>query len=187
MKRFIVVTLLLTPWICGSVLLADEARDKAIQQIEDSGGRARPLANNDDRLVVDFYFVGDEFQDRMLAPLENLTDVYEVRLGETRLSDEGLKRLEGLVSLERLHLEKTQISDVGLAHLSALDNLRYLNLYGTSVTDAGLEHLANLRNLRRLYVWQTEVTDAGVDKLEAALPELVVDRGWSSSDESAPE
>ena len=177
MTRFVVLSLLLIP-ITSSITFADEASEAAVKKIEESGGTVRPIASNDPRVEVSFHFVGDEFRDEMLVPVASLSAVYELRLDNTPLTSAGLAHISNLTSIERLHLEKTQLDDAGLAHLKGLENLQYLNLYGTAVTDAGMEQLAGLKNLKRLFVWQTEVTEAGAAKLEAALPELMIDRGW---------
>lgn len=178
MKPFIVLTLLLMPLVGSSVLFADEAHDLAVQQIEDSGAYVRPIAANDPRLAVGFQLLRGNFNDSMLEPTANLSNVYEIRLGDTPLTSAGLAHIANLASIERLYLEKTKIDDAGLAHLRDLRNLARLNIYGTAVTDAGLEHLTGLTNLEQLYLWQTQVTDGGVAKLQAALPDLVINRGW---------
>ncbi len=178
MTRFIVLSLLLIPATSSAILFADEASDAAVKKIEESGGAVRPIASNDPRVEVDFHFVGDKFRDDMLAPVASLDNVYELRADNTPLTSAGLAHIAKLTSIERLHLEKTKIDDAGLVHLKGLENLQYLNIYGTDVTDAGLEELAGLKNLKKLFVWQTKVTDAGAAKLKAALPELMIDRGW---------
>lgn len=178
MRRFIIFLLPLMLADGGSNLFADEVRDNAIKQIEESGGTVRPLAANDERVVVGFNFVGDDFKDEMLAPVAKLTGVYELRLDGTPLTNAGLAHIESLKSVTHLHLEKTKIDDGGLAHLKGLENLEYLNLYGTAVTDVGLDHLAGLKNLKKLFVWRTQVTDAGAAKLKGSIPELTLNMGW---------
>lgn len=179
MIRFIVLSLLWVP-LTSSTIFADEASDAAIRKVEESGGTVRQVASNDQRVEVSFHFAGDRFRDEMLAPVANLGAVFELRLNGTPLTSGGLAHLANLTSIERLHLEKTKIDDAGLAHLKGLENLQYLNLYGTAVSDTGLEHLAGLKKLKKLFVWQTKVTDAGAAKLQAALPELNIDRGWEA-------
>ena len=76
--------------------------------------------------------------------------VWSVNLGETAISDEGLKHLGGLTNLLHLSLENTQISDEGLKHLGGLTNLGGLYLHGTQISDEGLKHLSGLTNLTEL-------------------------------------
>ncbi len=86
----------------------------------------------------------------------------------------GLERLKGLTNLEELRLEHTQVTDAGLVHLKGLSNLRGLNLWATQLTDAGLVHLEGLTNLETLFLAFTQVTDAGVKSLQEALPNCVI-------------
>jgi len=90
----------------------------------------------------------------------------------------------GLTELTELHLEGTKITDKGLASLKGLKNLEYpSNLYGTAVTDAGLDQLSALTKLKHLYVWQTKVTDAGAGKLKQAVPGVEVVMGFDQAAE----
>jgi internalin A len=69
-----------------------------------------------------------------------------------------------------LYLGETQVTDLGLKELTALKSLRSLSLHKTRVTDTGLKELAALRNLQSLELSGTSVTDAGVKELQKALP-----------------
>ena len=76
--------------------------------------------------------------------------------------------------LRELYLAKTGVTDEGLMHLRTLTNLRIISLADTQVTDAGLQHLAAIRSLRQIFLYPTKVTDAGVAELKAARPDLQV-------------
>ncbi|MGO8753589.1 MAG: hypothetical protein ACLQNE_47250 [Thermoguttaceae bacterium] len=56
-------------------------------------------------------------------------------------------------------LDHTQVTDAGLAHLKGLTQLQQLSLDNTQVTDAGLEHLKGLTQLQTLFFDSTKVTD----------------------------
>jgi hypothetical protein len=60
-----------------------------------------------------------------------------------------------------------------------LQNLEYLNLLGTQITDAGIQNLASMKSLKKIYLWQTKITLQGAEKLQKALPNLVIDLGIS--------
>jgi peroxiredoxin len=102
------------------------------------------------------------------SPLADLgpTDLQELILNNTKISDAELVHLKGLTSLEQLHLNKTLITDEGLIHLKELDQLKLLHVHDTKVTDAGLAYLGELRSLQRLDIGQTQVTDAGLAHLK---------------------
>ena len=181
MNRLIVFSLLTISALSGSILRADQAHDDAVKALEESGAAVRKVAANDERITVDFHLLRGGVNDETLAPAAKLQNVHEVHLGGAPITDAGLAHIAALTSIERLHLENTKITDAGLSSLKAMTGLKYLNLYGTTVTDAGLEHLAALEGLEKLYLWQTKVTDAGAAKLQKALPDLEINRGWDTA------
>jgi hypothetical protein len=97
-----------------------------------------------------------------LAALKSLT---ALNLGNTKVTDAGLKELAPLENLTTLGLKGTQVTDAGLKELAPLKNLTELHLSGTQVTDAGLKELAPLKNLTDLYLTASQVTDAGLKGL----------------------
>ena len=154
-----------------------DAEKAAIAKVQQRQALALRLAQNTNRLRVDFSLQSKEIKDEDLVPLKDMPNLIELNLGNTPITDAGLPHLKGLTDLTRLQLHKTKITDAGLENLKGLQKLTSLNLYGTEITDKGLEHLKELKNLRRLYLWQTKVTEEGAKKLAEAVPGLVVDRG----------
>ncbi len=154
---------------------------KAIAQIAKTGVEIRPIAMDTSLTQANFRMQGDKVTDAIIAPLKEVQTLTDLNLAGTKITDAGLANLKDLKNLSVLHLEGTKITDSGLANLKALDGLVYLNLFNTAVTDAGLENLKGLKNLHHLYLWETKVTDAGAKKLQAALPQLQIIRGWDIS------
>jgi hypothetical protein len=154
-----------------------DAEKAAIAKVQKSEALAQRLAQNTNRLSVNFSLQHKNVKDDDLAPLKDMPNLVELNLGNTPITDAGLVHLKGLGDLTRLQLHKTKISDAGLENLKGLQKLTSLNLYGTEITDKGLEHLTGLKNLRKLYLWQTKVTEEGAKKLAEAVPGLVIDRG----------
>ncbi len=74
-----------------------------------------------------------------------------MNLGETKLTDEGLKELTALTGLEELDLSFTAVTGDGLMELSALKQLRRLDIIGCD-----------------------RVTSERVSDLRKALPELKI-------------
>jgi serine/threonine protein kinase/Leucine-rich repeat (LRR) protein len=95
-------------------------------------------------------------------------------LGQTKITNEGLKHLRTLGQLQHLMLDHTAVDDAGLEHLAGLSNLQALYLQRTGVSDAGLEHLKTLTNLTILDLSYTRVTAAGAEALRQALPKCKV-------------
>ena len=75
------------------------------------------------------------------ADLEN---VYELNLGDTQITDAGLKDV-AVAESEELVLENTQITDEGLKEVAKLQNLKELHLADTKVTDKASRRSPNYR------------------------------------------
>ncbi len=188
MKKLLTAIFLLLVSLGSSGAHAAERSDaekQAIEKIEDAGGTVREIAQNDNRLEVSFQSAGEPANDETVAAVAELSNVHELRLGKTSVSDAGLAHIQGLSTLNRLHLENKKVGDAGLAHLKGLKELTYLNLYGTAVSDAGLTHLKSLKSLKNLYVSETKVSDAGAAGLRNLLPDLKVDMGWDLAEVEA--
>ncbi len=114
---------------------------------------------------------------RNLVGVDFLSDVRG--LYYAAVTDAGLARLvhlKGLTNLKELWLDDTQVTDAGLIHLKGMTSLRALWLNGTQVTDDGLVHLKGLTSLQGLWLNGTQVTDAGVQDLQKALPNCHISR-----------
>ncbi|QEL17588.1 protein kinase domain-containing protein [Limnoglobus roseus] len=129
-----------------------------------------------------------------LATFEYAPEWRQLKLMDSRVTDDGLKALPRLAALGEfavdraagftgaglVHLAGMKLSAVGLAgtgvrdaelaHLKQLPHLHQVWLAETGVTDAGLESLASIKTLKLVHVKKTNVTAAGVKKLQAALP-----------------
>ena len=101
------------------------------------------------------------------SPLAGLgsSDLQELILNKTKVSDAELVHLEGLTSLEQLYLNETLITDEGLVYLKELGQLKLLHVHETKVTVAGLVHLECLNTLESVSLGDTGITDAGVARL----------------------
>ena len=87
-------------------------------------------------------------------------------LGQTRVTDTGLKELKEFKSLTTLNLYCTRVTFAGVTELKGLKNLTTLELCGTQVGDAGCEEMKDLKNLTRLELGFTQVTDVGLRHLK---------------------
>ena len=58
-----------------------------------------------------------------------MTNLDELRLGGTKITDVSLFNLKGFTKLQSLFLENTNVTDAGLAHLNGLTSLNQLNLF----------------------------------------------------------
>ncbi len=131
--------------------------------------------------------VGYAATDADVSWLANATQLHELRLSQTRITDATIKTIANLpihelslartpitnagiailatrFLLEELDLADTRLDDAHAAPLFALPALRMLRLDGTAITDAGLAPPP--ATLTELYLSKTKVTDAGLAILD---------------------
>lgn len=87
-----------------------------------------------------------------LASLVHLTNLENLNLESTDITDTELASLHHLTQLRKLNLSRNKrLTNGGLVHFAALTQLRELNLSSNpDITDEGLTHLAALTQLRKL-------------------------------------
>ena len=122
-------------------------------------GRARQL----ERLVL----YNTRIDDRGVAQLTGLSNLSELDLSGTAVTDECVESLLSFPRLQALQLSWTSFSDRGLERLAAHESLSHLDLKGTRVTDAGLCSLGGMQRLCALGLQETLVSDRGIDALRA--------------------
>ncbi len=92
------------------------------------------------------------------------------------MTNAGLEQLGELSQVTNLWINESNVTDAGLKSLKRLNGLRKLNLYrADNITDAGLEHLMGMTQLRELVLGHA-ITDDAVKKLQQALPNCKITR-----------
>ena len=84
-----------------------------------------------------------------------------------------------MTQLRQLSLNLTQVTDAGVEHLKGLTQLAQLDLGGTRMTDLGLlYYLSPLKQLRQLDLVRggTLSTQVGADVLKQSIPGLIINR-----------
>lgn len=99
------------------------------------------------------------------------SEITELDLGASMVTDKGLGELDQLTKLRTLKLNETGVTDAVLPQVAKLKNLEVLNLYGTPVSDKGIKVLHGNANLKKVYLWNTKVTEAAAKELEKSLQE----------------
>lgn len=140
-------------------------------QISNSGFRKLAQHPSINQLGIE----ASEIDDRALDVLPNATQLSRLSLlGNTRITDEGLRYLKFLPRLEHLDVSYGLITDMGLDHIaevSTLKSLLFLNHDRTDrITDEGLKHLERSRSLRTLRMTRTSITPEGIASFKRALP-----------------
>jgi hypothetical protein len=97
-------------------------------------------------------------------------------LGDVQsLPTEGLRAVGGLTTLTWLDLGDSNVTNVGLRELRGLTAVSNLHLsYCSSVTNVGLQELTTLTALTQLGVYGCSTSKAGRDALKAAIPGLTI-------------
>lgn len=116
--------------------------------------------------------LGDtRISDATLVHLRQCTNMWDLDVSGTRITDEGLKHLSSLKGLTVLRLRDTAVTDAGMAHLASHPQLAWLDLSNTRVTPQGLAVLKASRSLEAIWLSGPQVTDAWMPPL-TALPWL---------------
>jgi hypothetical protein len=99
--------------------------------------------------------------------------------GPPSIDDQGLARLKPLSNLEELGLIATQVTDEGLPVLKSFPRLRDLTLFhegwrNPTFTPAGLVHLEGLKSLKQLELSGGWATKRDIRALHNALPDCSI-------------
>jgi len=111
--------------------------------------------------------------DGCMPHIVRLAGLRSLNLGQTDVTDKGLRYIKNLKSLEYLDIPP-RLTDRGMAYIAELTTLKGLYLGGvqiSQVTDAGLRHLSKLTSLEELYIRGERMGDAGLAHLRD-LPRL---------------
>jgi hypothetical protein len=122
---------------------------------------------------------GDEDLERLVRRYGDR--IWGLHLGNTRVTDAGLRSLEGISGIRHLGLGEEElrdfsrdpipqtgrITDAGLSHLMNLKDLQSLHIRGLPITDAGLEPLSRLSGLHTLFLNRTKVRGPGLGRLKS--------------------
>ena len=115
-----------------------------------------------------------ELDDEILASVSdalqsfNLMRTLDIR--ESAITDKSANVLASLTQVSNLRLTDTKISDITIQRLKELPQLRSLSINGTAVTDACVDDLAAMENLTRLYLQETQLSEESILELSKKLP-----------------
>jgi hypothetical protein len=178
MLAFMAICLITYQWL-SAVMQRAKRHKEAVRAIEKAGGwvtwdfcEPGYESHYFDRVVC-VNLTRARVTDALLNHLKDLPELKGVFFPDTT-TDTQLKFLWGLSQLQELDISGTQITDAGLRNVSRLGTLQQVNLARTKITDAGLEYLKSLKRLRSVQLQQTKVTAKGVKELRKALPRCEV-------------
>src|SRR6187401_1076364 len=155
----------------------EQADEKAIQKLKDSGIIVFPVARNSNYLTANFVTVDSITYNDIALLLAIKKQLVWLNLGQKKIPDSLLGLIAQLTNLTRLQLDNTPITDKGLVSLQSLVNLQYLNLVGTNVTPQGLIQLKNLPKLQAVYLYKTFISSSDWPMLKNSFPKVTLDTG----------
>jgi len=155
----------------------EQADEKAIQKLRDSGIIVFPVARNSNYLKVNFVTVDSITRNDIALLLSIKKQLVWLNLGQKKIPDSLLGLIAQLTNLTRLQLDNTPITDKGLVSLQSLVNLQYLNLVGTNVTPQGVIQLKNLPKLQAIYLYKTFISSPDWPMLKNSFPKVTLDTG----------
>lgn len=153
----------------------EPAASAAISKASGEDARIAPVLAGSPLLRVEFPGASARVDDKRLKLLAPITsNVTQLLLGNSAVTDKGLKGLARMKRLTHLDLHGTAVTSKAAKHLAQLKELRYLNLHSTEVDDVLLSTLIQLPRLEAVYLWNTEVTEEGAARLRLSLPKCRV-------------
>lgn len=103
--------------------------------------------------------LGPETTDWDISAYVHLSDVVELSLAGTQITNAGLAQLQEFHKLRRLDLSNTKISDAGLEQLKKLTRLEHLSIAGTKISPSRLPDLMQALSLSSLDVGHLGLDD----------------------------
>jgi Leucine Rich repeat len=111
-----------------------------------------------------------------IKELAGASNIHSLGVESTAIGDDGLATIATLTELVELDLTRCRVTDAGLPRLKALQKLGFLYLTGNEITDEGLIHLRELRGLKKVVIGWGAITPAGSAQLQAQIPHAEVVR-----------
>jgi len=112
--------------------------------------------------------------DKGLRQLRNHPALQVLDLSGTQVTDDCAEELKHLPNLQALYLADTRITDKVVAALRGFSKLNAMSFANTAITDAGLEYLAKRKSLEFVLVSGTKVTPRGLARLRKKFPDATV-------------
>ncbi len=94
-------------------------------------------------------------------------EVRTLHLGNTQVTDAGLKYFADFPNVTDLYLSKSQATPAGLKQAAGFKNLGFLNLDSIEKSGDGLKHLADMKKLYAVYVIGGEMSEESLKQLTA--------------------
>jgi hypothetical protein len=116
--------------------------------------RSTEIPENYDPNVAIFLSLShrEEINNEWLKKIGKLTDLTDLHIDATNITDDGISELIGLTKLKTLNLRKTRITNKSLKTISQLKSLENLWLNEIALNGQDLQLLGSLENLDSLFL-----------------------------------
>jgi Leucine-rich repeat (LRR) protein len=115
--------------------------------------------------LEELYLAHTKITDAALAKLGRLGKLKRLRISDNNINGAKLEELVGLTNLIDLDLSHTKVTDDSIEPLTRMPSVKKLNLFETPVTNAGVATLVRMPWLTWLNLDRTMITDACADDL----------------------
>jgi len=144
-----------SPMLYADLPEAPDLPENRLDAWQAKGIKVLPIAAENNYVTINAINY-PELSDKDIEDLMHIKEnIVQLKLGHTKVTDQGMKLLASLPNLIRLHLEHTEVSDKGMEDLKSAPQLAYLNIVGTKVTEKGVEQLNSIKSLKDIYAFQS--------------------------------
>ncbi|MEX0322711.1 MAG: c-type cytochrome domain-containing protein [Puniceicoccaceae bacterium] len=95
--------------------------------------------------------------------------IHSLNFWRQQFEGDAMGQLASFTNLRELHLNESNVTEADLKVLSSLRRLRVLNLQGTEIGDESVDTLSSLKGLKKLLLTDSKLTQEGHDRLQQNL------------------
>jgi hypothetical protein len=118
---------------------------------------------------------GCAVDDSALAAIaSNLSELDDLFVGKTRITDSSMKAIRNLRHLTRLDIAETKISDAGITAIGPHPTIKTLSLEGTRVGNASLAVLATMPELKEVWSNREQFSGTALSEFEKRRPDVQI-------------
>src|SRR5713101_6895487 len=143
-----------------------EDKYPVLKQIKELNGRIGFDFNNSESPVSSISLSGVPIPGEVLEGLLSISDLPELSISDSHLTDQQLSQIGKLKRLRSLFLWKTGVTDSRLKYLKGLTQLRNLMLGREPITGVGLRDSVRLDQIKQLHLAGTDFGDEGMLELK---------------------
>lgn len=115
--------------------------------------------------IVELDLEDSDLTDKGAQLLRSLTEMRKLNMGNTLVTARGLSFLPAMKKLTWLRVSRCKLGDAVAPQLDTLTTLESLDLCGTQITDKTMPHLSRLVRLKDLNLRRNNISNRGINSL----------------------